>query len=329
MIGTAATSTGVTSPVKTSTVLVVGDANVDLILQGDIVPRFGQADQLLDSASLVLGSSAGIMAAGLAKLDVRTTLLAVIGDDEFGRFTRSELEAAGVQTGALLTDAEVPTGISVILSAPGDRSILTLPGTIPLLTADDVRAAVESVQPDHVHFASYFLQPVLARELPGLLSWLRGRGIRTSLDTNWDPAERWDGLADVLSELDILLPNREELHAIAGVVAGLVAPGRSDEAAASAIAALGSTVVVKAGADGGWSLGHDAPFVSAPGLVVDVVDTTGAGDSFDAGYLAAIAHGVDDESLRLRWAAVAGSLSTLAKGGTAGQPDARELRAAL
>lgn len=311
----------------TGAVLVVGDANVDLILQGDIVPRFGQAEQMLDSASLVLGSSAGIMASGLAKLGVETTLLAVLGDDEFGRFTRSELEDAGVRTGALLTDAETPTGISVILSAPGDRSILTLPGTIPLLTADAVRAAVESVRPDHVHFASYFLQPVLAGELPGLLSWLRGKGIQTSLDTNWDPAERWEGLAGVLPNLDYLLPNREELHAIAGAIGG--AASQSDEAAASTIAAHGPTVVVKAGADGGWSLGRDAPVVSAPGLVIDVVDTTGAGDSFDAGYLAAIAHGIEDEALRLRWAAVAGSLSTLAKGGTAGQPNERELKAAL
>lgn len=327
MIGRGVTSSVMTGTMTTSTVLVVGDANVDLILQGDIVPRFGQAEQLLDSASLVLGSSAGIMASGLAKLGVETALLAVLGDDEFGRFTRSELEAAGVRTSALLTNAEVPTGISVILSAPGDRSILTLPGTIPLLTADAVRAAVESVRPSHVHFASYFLQPVLAGELPGLLSWLRASGIRTSLDTNWDPAERWDGLADALPELDILLPNHEELHAIACTVGGT--PGQSDESAAATIAALGPTVVVKAGADGGWSLGRDAPRASAPGLVVDVVDTTGAGDSFDAGYLAAIAHGIDDESLRLRWAAVAGSLSTLAKGGTAGQPGRDRLTAAL
>lgn len=321
-----------TGPVTTRTVLVVGDANVDLILQGDIVPRFGQAEQLLDTASLVLGSSAGIVASGLAKLGVETTLLAVIGDDDFGRFTRSELAAAGVRTDALLTDADVPTGISVILSAPGDRAILTLPGTIPLLTADAVREAVDSVRPHHVHFASYFLQPVLAGELPGLLSWLRGRGVSTSLDTNWDPAERWAGLGDVLPELDYLLPNREELHAIAAAVggaAGLSGAGRGDEAAATAIAAIGPTVVVKAGADGGWSLGRDAALASAPGLVVDVMDTTGAGDSFDAGYLAAIAHGIDDEVLRLRWAAVAGSLSTLQKGGTAGQPRKSGLLAAV
>ena len=95
---------GVTSSVTTSTVLVVGDANVDLILQGDIVPRFGQAEQLLESASLVLGSSAGIMASGLAKLGVETTLLAVIGDDEFGRFTRSELDSLlGLAEGGIAT----------------------------------------------------------------------------------------------------------------------------------------------------------------------------------------------------------------------------------
>ena len=305
-------------------VLVVGDANVDLVLRGDVVPRFGQAEQLLDSADLTLGSSAGIVAHGLARLGVPTSLAATVGDDEFGRLTRHWLTEAGVDVSPLGVHPTLPTGLSVILSAPADRSILTLLGSIPTLTGDAVRAA--SVGVSHVHFASYFLLPSLAAALPSVLRTLRSRGITSSLDTNWDPSERWAGLAAALPLVDILLPNLEELRAIAGAVG---VTGSSDEQLARGLAALGPRLVVKAGREGGWCVAADSAVVHAPGLVLDARDTTGAGDSFDAGYLAAVASGVSDEAGRLRWATVAGSLSTRAAGGTPAQATLAELTAQL
>lgn len=306
-------------------VLVAGDANVDLVLRGDVVPRFGQAEQLLDSADLTLGSSAGIVAHGLARLGIPTGLAARVGDDEFGRLTLGWLADAGVDTSSVAVDPSLPTGLSVILSAPADRSILTLLGSIPTLTGDDVLAA--SAGFSHVHFASYFLLAGLAAELPQVLAELRARGITTSLDTNWDPAEQWAGLGSVLPLVDFLLPNLEELRAIALSLGARATD--SDEQCARFLAALGPLVVVKAGRDGGWSVRHDAAVVSAAGLVLDVVDTTGAGDSFDAGYLAAVASGVLDEAERLRWATVAGSLSTRATGGSTAQPGRAELLSQL
>ena len=140
-------------------VLVVGDANVDLVLQGDVVPRFGQAEQLLDRADLVLGGSGSIVAAGLARLGVDTAIVATVGDDAFGEFQRDALAASGVRLDRLLVHSSAPTGITVVLSGADDRAILTLLGAIPLLTDADVRAAVEAENPEHVHFASYFLMP--------------------------------------------------------------------------------------------------------------------------------------------------------------------------
>jgi len=305
-------------------VLVVGDANVDLVLRGDVVPRFGQAEQLLDSADLTLGSSAGIVAHGLARLGIPTALAATVGDDEFGRLTRGWLSAAGVDISPLGVHPTLPTGLSVILSASADRSILTLLGSIPTLTGDAVLAAVRGAS--HVHFASYFLLPELSGQLPIVLQSLRARGITTSLDTNWDPAEKWVGLAAVLPLVDVLLPNLEELRAIAGSLGVL---GGSDDDLARRLAGLGPRVVVKAGRAGGWSVTADSPIVRAAGLVLDARDTTGAGDSFDAGYLAAMASGVQSEAERLRWATVAGSLSTRAAGGTPAQATLRELTAHL
>jgi sugar/nucleoside kinase (ribokinase family) len=307
-------------------ILVVGDANPDLIVTGDTVPRFGQAEQMLESADLVLGGSAAIVACGLAGLGVSTALTAVVGDDEFGRFTRSALDARGVDGSGIRGDGTASTGLSVILAQPHDRAILTLPGTIPLLDAATVADAVARLAPRHVHVASYFLQPALAAALPALLAQLKAAGVTTSLDTNWDPAESWSGLGEVLPHVDVFLPNREEALAIAGALTG----ERFDDvvAAATAIAAPGPRVVVKAGADGGISVAGDSTVVRAPGLVLDILDTTGAGDSFDAGYLAAMIAGAPEPE-RVRWAAVAGSLSTRGAGGTARQADRAELLAAL
>jgi sugar/nucleoside kinase (ribokinase family) len=302
-------------------VLVVGDANVDLVLSGDVVPRFGQAEQLLDSSHLVLGGSASIVAAGLARLGVPTWLAAVVGDDGFGRFTRDELARLGVETGAVRVDADEATGISVILSAPDDRAILTHVGTIPLLTSADVLRAVDASRARWVHFASPFLMPGFTAGLPALLGMLRERGISTSLDTNWDPSENWAGLDEVIGLIDVLLPNRAELEAIAGVLSPA-----SSESAGEGLASRGPRVVVKDGAAGGWSVGASGEVAKAPGIPVTVVDTTGAGDSFDAGYLAALAYGIEAEEGRLRWATVAGSLSTRAAGGTAAQATLDELR---
>ncbi|SDB90602.1 Sugar or nucleoside kinase, ribokinase family [Sanguibacter gelidistatuariae] len=307
-------------------VLVVGDANVDLILRGDVIPRFGQAEQLAKSGELVLGGSASIVAAGLARLAVPTTIVARVGDDAFGSFTLDALRGHGVHVDAVEVDPVVPTGLSVILSTPDDRAILTVLGTIPTLTPDRVRAVARGVPAGdvrgHVHVASYFLQPGLARGLASLLADLRADGLTTSLDTNWDPAQVWAGLDEVLAHVDVLLPNTAELRAIAGALGG---PSEDDDACGSFLASRGPRVVVKDGARGGWSIGPDGVCADAPGLSVDVVDTTGAGDSFDAGYLAACAYGVSDEVTRLRWATAAGSLSTLGTGGTGRQATLDEL----
>ena len=308
---------------RVPTVLVVGDINPDLILDGDVVPRFGQIEQVLSGAAQVIGGSASIAANGLARLGIATAVNGIVGDDERGRFMVDELRRSGVDVDQIAVDCDHPTGISVILNSVNDRAILTMPGTIPLLDARDVIGAVDALHPDHVHFASFFLLPGLAKGLSVLLDSLRARGITTSLDTNWDPAEEWEGLADVVPRLDYLFPNVEELRAISR---RLLAPlDRDDVDAAIALASLGPTVVVKAGPDGGWSVTPRGDVATAAGLPVRVADTAGAGDSFDAGYLAAVFSGIDDERVRVRWAAVAGSLSARGIGGTHSQPTREEL----
>ena len=294
-------------------VLVIGDANPDLVLTGDVEPRFGQVEKLVDTASLVLGASGAIVAAGLARLGVPTALAAVVGDDAFGRFVLDELTACGVDTSWVRTDPDIASPVTVVLSA-GDRAILTYPGTLattgPEVVDPDVLARVR-----HVHSASMFLTPKLAPHLPDIFRRARTDGATTSLDTNWDPAERWAGALAVVKHTDVLLPNAAELLALTG---------RADlDDAARAVVGMGCAVAVKNGADGGvlWTAEEN---ITEAAPAVEAVDMTGAGDSFDAGFISAMLEGLDRRSC-LRRAVVCGSLSTRSFGGTAAQPTRSEL----
>jgi sugar/nucleoside kinase (ribokinase family) len=195
------------------------------------------------------------------------------------------------------------------------------------LTAGDVLGVLpEPTATDrgHLHVASYFLLPGLADGLPEFLAHARAAGLTTSLDTNWDPAERWAGVGDCLPHLDVFLPNAAEAIAIARSLGADVVGA---EAAALVLAARGPIVAVKDGAAGGFGVTGEQ-LVRAPGPAVEVVDTTGAGDSFDAGFLCAWLAG-EDLATAVGWGTAAGSLSTRGFGGTGGQPTRLELTAAL
>jgi ribokinase len=212
-----------------------------------------------------------------------------------------------------------------VLNVDGDRAILTKVGTIEALLSSDITDAdLDGVR--HVHVASFFLQPRLAEGLPDLFRRARARGATTSLDTNWDPSERWEGVAEVLPYVDVLLPNAAELMALATVAGGGAVPVDVD-AAAGVLTRTGTTVALKDGADGGrvWTT---AGCWSTPGLAVDLVDAVGAGDSFNAGFLAGRLAGLAPAEA-LRWAVGCGSLSVRAAGGSAGQPTLAELEQAL
>ncbi|MEU1117581.1 carbohydrate kinase family protein [Streptomyces sp. NPDC005879] len=294
--------------------LVIGDANPDVVLGPLTEPlAFGQREQLTDSGSLVVGGSAAIMACGAARLGLRVAFAGRVGDDDAGRYLRDALTAHGVDTRALTLDPDRPTPLTVVLTRGDDRAILTAPGTLTTTSGRDVPHELLAGA-RHVHAASYFLQPRLAEDLPELLRTARGHGATTSLDTQDDPSGRWDGAAldAVLAQTDILLPNAREAMHLAGPAAD------TPQRAAALLAGRVPLVAVKNGADG--ALCHDGrSLLSAPGIAVTPTDTVGAGDSFDAGFVAAtLRHQPPHRALQ--FAAVCGALSTRAPGGTAAQP---------
>jgi sugar/nucleoside kinase (ribokinase family) len=297
--------------------LVLGDCNPDLLITGAPDAEFGQRERIVDDAKLVIGGSGAITACGAARLGLRTGLIGVVGDDLFGRFMRESLTERGVDISRLSVDGERPTGVSVVLVRGEDRAILTALGTVEELSTEGLDLA--SLRARHLHVSSFFLQRRLRSDLPALLAEVRATGTSTSIDSNWDPDEEWDGgLLESLRETDILFANGEEVKRIA----------RDDDVdiAARTVAEIGPLVVVKLGRDGAIAVaGND--IVRAPAVQVDVADTVGAGDSFDAGFLAGSLAGHSlEHSLPL--ACACGSLSTRAAGGTAAQPTLPEATAA-
>jgi sugar/nucleoside kinase (ribokinase family) len=293
--------------------LVIGDCNPDVLVLGDdLTPEFGQQKKLVTSMTLVAGGSASITAVAAARLGLRVALVAAIGDDAAGNFMLAELAGAGVGTGAMAVRALAPTGMTIALSRGDDRAILTAEGAIATLTAADVPADLLAAA-RHVHVSSYFLlERSLGPGLAALLATARAAGASTSLDTNWDPAGTWgaDFFPDVLAQTDLLLPNEAEALRIA-------AAANLPEAIAS-LTKGGGAMAVKLGARGALYAGRPRQYLATP-PPISPVDTTGAGDCFNAGLLAGLLRGLEPPDALALGCAV-GAASTQGVGGTGSSP---------
>jgi sugar/nucleoside kinase (ribokinase family) len=290
-------------------VLVLGDANPDLVLRGDVEPEFGQAERLVEEGTLVVGGSGAIFACGAARLGLSVAFVGVVGDDALGRFMLDALRERAVDTSACVVAPGRPTGVSVILARGDDRAILTSRGTIADLDGSLVnRDLLRSVR--HVHASHYFLQTKLREDLPVIFDEAHRAGATTSVDPNFDPAGEWNGgLLELLHLTDVFLPNAEEARRISGM--------DDAEKACVSLAERGPVVAAKMGAEGGLAIAGRT-LVRAPAHTVEVVDTIGAGDAFDAGFVAGHLSDLPlERSLAL--AVACGSLATRGAGGTAAQ----------
>lgn len=309
--------------------LVIGEINPDIIVSDpDPVPVFNEVERLVRSIHMTVGSSSAIFACGSAQLEFRVAYFGVIGDDPFGHFMLDAMRARGIDVSPCIVDPTRSTGATVILTSGRDRAILTEMGAIGAM---DVAAIPESLlaRARHIHSGCFYLQETSRERLPSFFAAARARGITTSFDTNWDPTERWDGgVAKMLGACDVFFPNATEARRItrlddveqaARALARMGAMGRTDG---------GPIIAVKLGADGALACRAEGPLIQVPAMRVEAVDTTGAGDSFNAGFLRAWLDGADlPESLR--WGAVCGAISTQRLGGIDGQPTLMEARAAL
>ena len=290
-------------------ILVAGEINPDLILSGDVIPAFHQTEKLVDAATLTIGSSSAIFACGAACLGLRVAFIGACGDDLFGHFMLSELKKRGVDVSNVIVRADGQTGLSVILNQGADRAILTHSGLIGALQSSDISNDLLQ-KARHLHIASYFLQTQLQPGLPGLFRRAQSIGLTTSLDPNYDPSEAWLGFDELLSVTNVFLPNEREAESLSKEA--------NVDLAADRLGSKVETLGIKLGAEGALGV-HKGQNVRVASIPVNVVDTVGAGDSFDAGFLYGYLNGWPPEK-SLRLACICGALSTQCEGGTNGQP---------
>ena len=290
-------------------ILVAGEINPDLILSGNVLPEFGQVEKLVDSATLTIGSSSAIFACGAARLGLRVAFIGVCGDDVFGCFMLDEMQRRDVDVTNIIVRSDAQTGFSVILNQDTDRAILTHLGLIPALQASDISDEL-LCQARHLHVASYFLQTKLQPDLPSLFQRAHSLSLTTSLDTNYDPSGKWMGFDELWPVTNVFLPNEKEALSLSG---------ESDvHLAANRLGSKVETLVIKLGPEGALGVREGAR-ARAASIPIKVMDTVGAGDSFDAGFLYGYLNQWDlEKSLQL--ACICGALSTQRAGGTDGQP---------
>ncbi len=312
--------------------VVLCELNADVIMRSDIAPAFGQVEQRVESGSVTLGSSGAITATALAALGLEVAVCGTLGDDHLGSLLLTMLTDLGVDVRYVRRLPARQTGITVVLARPdGDRALLTYPGTMVDFSVGDIPAEiVDSTR--HLHVSSIFLQSGLSGGLADLLAG-RPAGVTASLDPGWDPDRTWSAVKPILAQLDWLLPNANECLGIAGSAAAPT-DDTAIAAAAADIAAAGPSVAVKLGAAGALSVhpGGARP-VRLRGVERLPVDTTGAGDNFNAGFLAALLGSpVSDDADLLALGCACGTISIGGLGGTgrlAGRAEAELLAAEI
>ena len=306
--------------------LVLGELNPDILVDAsEPFVAFDQVETEMSSGDLTLGSSGAITAVAAHRFGLSVAMAAVVGDDTLGTLTVELLGRTGVDTRPVRTRADLATGLTVVVNAPGgNRALLTYPGAMTALTVADVPPAI-LYGARHVHVSSLFLQRGLQPDLAELLRRFRARAITTSVDTGWDPQRQWTAVADLLPWLDLLLPNEAELRELnrALELGADEADSRWVEIAAAALSRRGPAVAVKRGGAGGLLCNRGSVFelTTTP---LPPLDTTGAGDNFNAGFLFALLTG-EPPDRRLASAVAAGRLSIRGRGGTGGIGSASEL----
>jgi sugar/nucleoside kinase (ribokinase family) len=233
----------------------------------------------------------------------------MVGKDSFGTLVKESLEAKGVATDYLIENPTTATGATIVMSYDEDRANLTYQGAMDIMGFEDIDKSVfENTR--HIHLSSLFMQSALLRDIDKVLEAAVKNGVTVSLDTQWDPAEKWAlDYKKVLPHITIFLPNEKELQA-------LTATESLEEAIEAVLPYLGCAMVVKMGSKGSLLIRKDGSRNMLPSFLNrNVVDAIGAGDSFNSGFVSAFVKGLPLEQCQ-EIGNMTGALNTTAAGGT-------------
>lgn len=268
-------------------VSVIGGVQADLVVwYGDKLPEPG-TELLVDDMRLRPGGAAANAALALAGLGLTPRLVGSVGSDLYGQFVSDHLLAAGIENG-VVSDEHAATGLTIALEVPGqDRSFLTSLGSLETFSASMVPDDV--LTSELVLLCDYFNLPSLRGEpSKQLLQSARRSGATTFFDCAWDsdgwPEKSKREILNLLPFVDVFLPNEIEASSLTDLTEPKAAARELQEAS-------GGWIVVKLGSEGALAVGPGGAEHLATALKVQVKDTTGAGDSFNAGLLYAMAAG--------------------------------------
>jgi sugar/nucleoside kinase (ribokinase family) len=243
------------------------------------------------------------------------TFLSKVGRDDFGRFCLQELQHEGISTQHVQIAPTAKTGVTISLSTRSDRALVTVLGAISQLRYSDLDInALRGHR--HLHMTSYFLQTRLRDSFARILQEAKRLGLTTSFDPNSDPLSSWSGdIREVIEEGTILFLNHEE--------AIRLTRKKQVRAALDHLAKRVHCVVIKLGAKGAIAA-MDGQTVAVPAFKITPADTTGAGDSFAAGFVDAYLRQQDLRECLIE-ANACGAFCAMRVGGTTGQPSLAQL----
>lgn len=286
-------------------VVVIGDANVDLEIRLPNEPRI--ETHANPDPQMHGGGSAANTAAALARLGLSCRFVGAVGDDSFGRFAVDSLARAGVDTRAVATTTDAPTvAVIAVVQPGGDRLIYVWPptgGAHGALERDAAVAALEGAT--WLHVSGICLRVAPARDaVLAAMEEARLKGVPVSFDLNLR-LENWGWDDDFAATVEAAVDNSDVVLGAASDEVGALAGTTDPIAAAASLAGHDRVVVARLGADGAVASSPGGS-VMVPGFVVPVVDTVGAGDAFNAGFIAARLRGLDISGAVVWGNAVAG-----------------------
>ena len=285
--------------------LVIGDLNVDIIVSGaPQLPVLGHEIPCEDIQT-VMGGAASIFACRLAQLGGKVDIFGKVGNDANGNVVLQNFISSGVNIDKVKVQNDIKTGITISLTYPENRALITCIGGIDNLTESDVNPELFRGY-SHLHVSSIYI----LRKMLGSFSWVfsnaKKHGLTTSLDTNADPLNKYEYVDEILDHVDIFLPNDREAKAISG--------SNSVHSALEKLSEKVPVVVIKRGEKGAIGR-HNNKTVTVKPLMIKPIDTTGAGDSFDAGLIYYYLYKNEGFKASMEFANTLGALSCLYIGG--------------
>ncbi|MGQ9798395.1 MAG: carbohydrate kinase family protein [Ignavibacterium sp.] len=297
-------------------VIVVGELNVDLILNEiDSFPEIGK-EKISQRMNLTLGSSSAIFASNLSSLGAKVSFLGMIGKDLFGTLVKESLSKKNVDTKFLIESDKWNTGATIVLNFDEDRAMVTYPGAMEHLKIDDIPDEVFTLA-KHLHFSSYFLQTGIQKDIDKLFKKAKDFGLTTSLDIQWDPKELWNfDYAKVLPYVDIFFPNEQEILKLT--------KENTVENALTKLIPHSNIIVVKLGRKGSLLVKDGNASFRESFLNNNVVDAIGAGDSFNAGFIFKFINNAALNECQ-EFGNLMGAINTTAAGGTTAFTDFNQI----